>query len=89
LSLQFRDSVPTDQWLNDCREKRSELTRLEAERRTLTLSKDDSLRLQTLDSFFAAGVPTQEQLEHHSRQLEQAEQLRRENLRIAATLPAA
>ena len=89
LSLQFRDSVPTDQWLNDCREKRSELTRLEAERRTLTLSKDDSMRLQTLDSFFAAGVPTQEQLEHHSRQLEQAEQLRQENLRIAATLPAA
>ena len=87
LSLQFRDSVPTDQWLNDCREKHRELTRLEAERRTQTLSADDSRRLHTLEGFFATGVPAQEQLDRHSRQLEQAEQLRQENLRIAATLP--
>lgn len=88
LDLQFRNGEPNAGWFADCRSMEAELSELETSRKGMHLSDEDQMRLQALGSFFAESVPEQTELEQHSRQLDSAEQLRRENLRLAAAMPS-
>lgn len=88
LAQQFREGEPDEAWFTDCRGKQAELARLQLNREALRLSEDDEARLEALNRFFSDGTPAQAELDRHSKQLERAEQLRRETLRMAAAAPA-
>lgn len=81
---------PTDEELDSCRRDCRTLQQLEMELETASFSVQQAGRLKQLESFFASGVPSEEDLDRCRDRLAQAARLRRENGRLAiSSVPAA
>lgn len=81
---------PSDDELASCQKDCRTLQQLEMELETTSFSVQQTGRLQQLETFFAGGVPSKEELDRCRDRLAQAARLRRENSRLAtASAPAA
>lgn len=73
--------------LEACAETNRTLVKKRLERESCGLDGEERARLTELEAYFAPGVPKKEALEAKQRDLERAQQLRQENLRLAAAQP--
>ncbi|MBQ3258144.1 MAG: AAA family ATPase [Oscillospiraceae bacterium] len=87
LEKQFSHGIPEETMLNQCSAYATELTGLQHTRPTLELPMEDKARLEKLDSYFAANIPQQAVIDRAEEQLNRADSLRRENLRLSAAVP--
>ncbi len=85
LQIFFMGGIPEDETIDVWEGKEDRLKILLSRAEELELPAEEEIQLQHLDIFFSPGVPEEPTLTNRQSDLERAEELRQENLRIAAT----
>ena len=80
----FAEGVPDGAEFDRLRRTWDDRRKAEARLDACTLPEGENAELRALESFFAPGIPEEEVLSRCEKDLEEAERLRRENLRLAA-----
>ena len=80
----FASGVPMEGEIAEMRQVCDDYRGICAQLEACTLSREDEAELAKARAFFAPGVPDPEELESAAAAMEEAEGLRRENLRLAA-----
>ena len=80
----FAEGVPTESQIANMRQICDDFGQVSAQLEACALSAEDQAELEKARSFFAPGVPEEEEISRHAAALEEAGRARQENLRLAA-----
>ena len=81
----FGSGAPTEEQIAGMRQVCDEYRNLSAQWDACVLSAGDAAEMESVRAFLAPGIPGEERLARFAADLEEAERLRRENLRLAST----